>query len=148
MLSRRTFLPAAIAAAAILAAAGCDLLAPGWSRRPGLVMEGTPPMTSLVAPDAVTRGTPFQITVSTFGSGSCTRPDRDEVTSSALEFEVLVYDEKAPSGTACTADLRRFPRTLTVQFDQAGTAEIRVVGRGEGADGRAPRTVRKTVTVQ
>lgn len=105
-------------------------------------------MTSLVAPDAVTRGAPFQITVSSFGSSSCTRADGYDVTSSPTAFEVRLYDQEAPSGTACTADLRSFPRTLTVQFDQAGTAEIRVIGRGEGQDGMAPRTIRETVVVQ
>jgi hypothetical protein len=147
MTSLRALLPA-IAAAAFLATAGCDILDPGWSRHLGMVMEGTPPMTSLVAPDAVTRATPFQITASTFGSSSCTRADGYEVTSTTGAFEVRLYDQEAPPHTACTADLRSFARTLTVQFDQAGPAEIRVIGRGDGQDGMAPRTIRKTIIVQ
>lgn len=148
MPSPRVLFPAAIAAASILSAVGCDILEPGWSRRLGLVIESQAHLSSLVAPDVVTRGTPFQITVSTFGSSSCTRADGQEVVSSPAAFEVRLYDREAPSHTACTADLRSFPRILTVQFDQAGTAEIRVIGRGDGADGQAPKTIRKTIVVQ
>lgn len=147
MTPRRALLPA-LAAAALLTATACDILDPGWSRRLGLVMAGIPPMTSLVAPDAVTHGIPFQITASTFGSSSCTRADGYEVTATAGAYEVRLYDQSAPPNTACTEDLRSFPRTLTVQFDQAGSAEIRVIGRGDGPDGMAPRTIRKSIIVQ
>lgn len=128
-----------------LAAAGCDILEPGWSRRLGLVVEDLPHFSSLIAPDAVTRGTPFQITASTFGSSSCTQPDGYEVDALPSAAEVRLYDRLAPSGTACTADFGSFPRTLTLQFDQAGTAEIRVIGRG---DGNEIRIVRKTIVVE
>lgn len=148
MPSRRVLLPAAIAAVSILSAAGCDILEPGWSRRLGMVIESQAHLSSLVAPDVVTRGTPFQITVSTFGSSSCTRPDGYEVMSSPAAFEVRLYDREAPSRTPCTADLRSFPRVITVQFDQVGAAEIRVIGRGDGADGQAPKTIRKTIVVE
>ena len=143
----RAPLLAALAAASFLIT-GCGILEPGWSRRLDLVTEGTPPMTSLIAPDVVTRGIPFQITASSFGSSSCTRADGYDVTSSQVSFEVRLYDESAPPAAACTADFRSFPRTLTVQFDQPGTAVIRVSGRGNGDEGDAPKTITKTITVQ
>jgi hypothetical protein len=149
MKSTRAPLIAALAAASFLIT-GCEVLGPdaGWSRRLGLVHEGTPPMTSLIAPDVVTRGTPFQLTASSFGSSSCTRADGYDITSAQTSFEVRLYDLEAPSTSACTADFRSFPRTLTVQFDQPGTAVIRVTGRGNGDEGDAPRTITKTITVQ
>ena len=133
---------------AVLAASGCDILDPGWSRRLGLVMEDPHHFHSLIAPDVVTRGTPFQITASTFGSSSCTRADGYELDALPAAAEIRLYDKSASSGTACTADFGSFPRTITLQFEQAGTAEIRVIGRGEGADGMAPKTIRKTIVVE
>jgi hypothetical protein len=148
MHTRRFFGSAAFAAASLLAAAGCDILDPGWSRKPGLVVDGTPPLTSLIAPDTVTRGVPFQITASSFGSSSCTRADGYQVTALSDEFEVRLFDQEAPPTVACTADFHAFPRVLTVQFDQAGMAELRVVGRGEGEEGQGPRIISKTIVVE
>jgi hypothetical protein len=133
---------------AVLAASGCEILEPGWSRRLGLVVEDPHHFHSLIAPDVVSRGTPFQITASTFGSSSCNRADGYELDALASAAEIRLYDQSAPSGTACTLDFASFPRTITLQFDQAGTAEIRVIGRGEGEDGMAPKTIRKTIVVQ
>lgn len=131
---------------ATLTAAGCaGIVAPEWSRGPGLVLEGNVVPASLVAPDAVTRGTPFLVTVSTFGSGTCTRADGYELIAVLAAAEVKLYDLGAPPGTACTKDLKRFPRSLTLQFDQAGTAELRVIGRGDAGETKA---IRKTIVVQ
>jgi hypothetical protein len=133
---------------AVLAASGCDILDPGWSRQLGLVVEDPHHFNSLIAPDVVTRGTPFQITATTFGSSSCNRADGYELDALPSAAEIRLYDKSAPFGTACTADFASFPRTITLQFDLAGTAEIRVIGRGEGADGMAPKTIRKTIVVE
>jgi hypothetical protein len=119
-----------------------------WFRQLGLLDEGAAPFTSLVAPDAVIRGKPFQITVSTFGSASTTRADGHDVSASQGALEVRLYDQSAPSLTRVTRDYLGFPRTLTVQFDQPGTAVIRVVGRGAGLNGQSPRTITKTIKVQ
>ncbi len=129
-----------------LAAAGCDIVEPGvWTRGLGHVVEGDPPFSSLIAPNAVTRGAPFQITASTFGSSSCTQADGYELDALPSDAEVRLYDRSAPSGTICTEDFGSFPRVITLQFDEPGTAEIRVIGRG---DGNAIRIVRKTIVVQ
>lgn len=101
-----------------------------WSRGLGLVQDGTPPFTSLIAPDVVHRGEAFQITASTFGSSSCTRPDGYELSVTALGAEIKLYDWGAPVGAVCTADLGTFPRTITLQFEQPGSATITVIGRG------------------
>jgi len=130
---------------AVLALAGCDIVEPEWTVELGHVIEGDPPMTSLIAPDAVTRGTPFQITASTFGSSSCTHADGFTLGKTPTLAEVRLFDRLAPPGTACTEDFGSFPRIITLQFDEVGTAEIRVIGRG---DGKAIRVVKKTITVE
>jgi hypothetical protein len=131
---------------AVLAAAGCDIVEPGaWPRGLGHVVEGDPPFTSLIAPNAVTRGAPFQITASTFGSSSCNQADGYELDALPSEAEVRLFDRTAPPGTICTEDFGSFPRVITLQFDELGTAEIRVIGRG---DGNEIRIVRKTIVVQ
>lgn len=135
--------------ATTLAAAGCGILEPGgWSRGLGMVIDGNLFPTSLIAPDVVTKGVPFEVTVSSFGSGSCTRADGYELSATPASAEVRLYDQSAPSGSMCTADLRSFPRILMLQFDQAGTAELRVIGRGDGEDGQGIKTIRKTITVE
>jgi hypothetical protein len=138
---------AALAAAALLLA-GCDTLAPGWATRLGHVMDDPPSFTSLVAPAAVTRGVPFQITASTFGSSSCTRADGYQATSTQSAFEVRLYDRGAPAHAVCTGDIASFPRILTVQFDEPGTAVIRVIGRDLGGDDPSPKTVTRTIVVE
>jgi hypothetical protein len=143
-------LPTVLAAAMILTTAACDnALEPAdWTRRLGLVMDNPPHLTSLVAPDEVTRGVPFQITVTTFGSSSCTLPDGHELTYPDGAAEVKAYDLAAPSQTPCTDDIHSFPRTVTVQFHTVGTAEIRVVGRSFASSSQDIRTITKTVTVE
>ena len=44
---------------AVLAASGCDILDPGWSRQLGLVVEDPHHFHSLIAPDVVTQGHAF-----------------------------------------------------------------------------------------
>jgi hypothetical protein len=139
-------LSAVLATVVIALACNDSLLEPGWTRRLGLIMDNPPHLSSLNAPDEVTRGVPFQITVTTFGSSSCTLPDGHELTYPAGAAEVTVYDLAAPLSTPCTDDIHSFPRTLTVQFNTAGEAEIRVIG--SSFPGQGNLTITKTVTVE
>ncbi|MEO8448840.1 MAG: hypothetical protein ABI647_03560 [Gemmatimonadota bacterium] len=116
----------------------------GWTRALGLVDEGTPPFTGLTAPDTVRARRQFEITVRTFGSSSCTRPDGYDLVAAPLRAEVRPYDLTAPLGSVCTEDYGAFPRTVPIRFEAAGIAEI--VVEGHGFDG-ASRQVRKAVTV-
>jgi hypothetical protein len=138
-------LSAALAAAAVLA--GCDILDPGWSKDLGMVIDQPPHMTSLVAPATVTRGVPFQVTASSFGSSSCTRPHSHMVSALQATREIRLYDEEAPATRACTADMRSFPRVITLQFDEPGTAQVLVVGR-EGGDDEPLKTITRTIVVE
>ena len=96
----------------------------------GFVMTGTPPMTSLIAPETAQRGVSFAITASTFGSSSCTHPNGYSLAVTASRIEVRLYDNYDPSNNPCTADLRRFPREVLLRIDEVGTVRLVVTGRG------------------
>ena len=116
----------ALAGVALLA--GCSsVIDPGWEREVGMTGDGgTPPPISL--PASVKRGVAFDATVTTYGSSSCTRADGAEASVRGLVAEVTPYD-LVNRGGICTADLRGFPRTVTLRFDEAGEATVRVNGR-------------------
>lgn len=118
--------------------------APDWTRGLGLLLEGTPPMTSLIAPSAVHPGVSFAVTASSFGSGSCTEADGYQLDAGAARAEIRLYDKSAPPQSICTEDLRSFPRELLLRFEQPGTVEVVVIGRDYAG---GPREVRQTITV-
>lgn len=118
---------------------------PDGVRGLGLVLEGAPPMTSLIAPSTVQKGVAFQVTASTFGSSSCTQPDGYRLDAGATRAEIRLYDIIAPPQSICTSDLRSFPRQILLQFDQPGSAQIVVIGRN-GGDGGV-REILQTITV-
>jgi hypothetical protein len=109
---------------------GCANLLPDyrWEREVGAIEIGLAQPAPIRLPETVQRGVPFVATVATFGSGTCTRPDGAEVHVSGLIAEVTPYDLKATRG-ACTDDLVPYPREVSLRFDQAGEALVRVLGR-------------------
>ena len=102
------------------------------------VDRGPPPAPAL--PDTVRAGVAFTVQVTTYGSGSCTRPDGATVQVAGLAAEVTPYD-RDPVQAACTRDLRAYPRPAAVRFDAAGPAVVRVRGR-------ASATSDSTLTVE
>jgi len=125
LLRTRQLRPAFVLAALTLLSA-CDGLVDGagWRRQVGSISE-TP--ATLQMPASVRRGVAFTATVTTYGSSSCTRADGAEVTVSGLLAEVTPYDRKA-IGSLCTTDVASFPRPVTLRFDEAGDAVVRVQG--------------------
>lgn len=125
MLHPRHLRPALVLAAFTLLSA-CDGLVDGsgWRRQVGSISETS---STLQMPASVQRGVAFTATVTTTGSSSCTRADGAEVTVSGLLAEVTPYDRKA-IGSLCTTDVAQFPRPVTLRFDQAGDAVVRVQG--------------------
>lgn len=103
----------------------------GWVREPGRLMPELSSIQMLQMPTQARAGTAFEITVTTVGSSSCTRPDGMTVSVSGLVADVTPWDRIAPEGTACTDDLHPFPRTATVRFDVPGAARIRLHGKGD-----------------
>jgi hypothetical protein len=132
--------------------AGCgDVAEPAFTpspelvEAPGLLMDGPAPFESLVAPELVVQGVPFLVTASSFGSSSCTEAAGASSVIYPARAEIRLYDRIALEDSGCTRDLRAFTRTLIVQFNQAGAAEVVVIGRdGDGG----PLEIRRSVTVQ
>ena len=85
--------------------------------------------TVVEAPASARAGVPFQVEVVTFGSSSCTREDGAEVSVNGLLAEVTPYDI-LDVDQGCTPDVHPFPRAATVRFASAGSATLRVIGRG------------------
>ena len=106
-----------------------------WSRQPAAVDMARSSIQAIVTPQRVRAGASFAITINTLGSGSCTRADGDRVETRDLLAEVSPFNWEAPAGTACTRDLRLFPHEVTLRFDRAGYATIRVHAR----DARDPQ---------
>jgi hypothetical protein len=83
---------------------------------------------ALIVPDSVRAGVPFAVTVSSFGSTTCTRADGATLTVVGVVATITVWDREQVGG-GCSDDLRQFPRDVSVQLGSAGRAMIRVQGR-------------------
>ena len=97
----------------------------------------------LVLPDTVQVDRAFGAVVTTFGSGTCTRPSGATVTVTGHTAEIVPYDSvPAPdSQVLCTADVRAFPRSVTLRFRASGVWTVRLIGRNDVS-------VNRTVIVQ
>lgn len=117
---------------------------PEFTEAPGLLIDGPPPFESLIVPEIVPQGVPFLVTASSFGSSNCTEVAGHESIIFAARAEIRLFDRIALDESGCTPDLRAFTRTLIVQFNQSGAAEVVVIGRdGDGE----PLEIRRTVSV-
>lgn len=126
----------------LLALMSCSTLTgEDWTREPGFIDVG---LSAITAPASVQVNTDFQITVRSFGSSTCTRADGHILNLSPSLAAIWLFDLVAPPGTACTDDLREFPRTLAIRFTATGTATIEL--NGSGSSGQ-PRLVSTTVEV-
>jgi hypothetical protein len=67
------------------------------------------------------------VEVTTYGGG-CHSRGETEVSRTGMTAEIVPYDYTAPPGTPCTMQLLSFRHTAAIEFDQAGTATIRVRG--------------------
>lgn len=117
----------------------------GWSRVPGRIDASASSVPLLTLhPQPVRAGETVQLTVSTYGSSSCTRGGDTEVRVRGLRVDVAPFDHAAPPGSPCTRDLQRFPHEVSLRFPRAGDAVVRV--HGQNAAG-APLTVPVEVAV-
>lgn len=108
---------------------------PEWRREVGRVEPALSSSPALLPPMTVRAGVPFDVTVTTVGSSSCTRPDGVSVQVMGPVAELVPYDLELSAAAACTDDLRPFPRTVRVRFDVAGEAVVRLRARSLSADG-------------
>ena len=125
--------------AAVLLTAGCLSILGGeqWERVPGSIDVESVLQGSLAVPAEATVGVPFQITVTTYGSSSCTRPGDTETGGEGLVAVVRPFDWSRTGDAVCTADLRAYSRTVALRFDEAGEATVRLIGQ----EGQVERTV-------
>jgi hypothetical protein len=134
-----------LAATCVLAACG-NVAGPAGQRRAGIIESRYLRVPVLTAPDTVTAGTPFLVTVTTFGFSGCWTDDRTDVAAFATQAVIRPYDRVRDG--ACTQMTVTLPRSVQLRFDQPGTASIVVQGlRDDGADAE-PAQVQRTVVVR
>lgn len=129
-----------------LAAAGCD----GWpfgpdrERVPATIELGESDPVEVVVPAVVTRGVPFDVTVTTYGGGCIEEADTEVEVQGALAvvrpYQILVHHD------ICTLELNITRRTVRVRLDTPGPGRVVVHGRSEASDQEI--TVERAVTVQ
>jgi hypothetical protein len=133
--------------AGVLLLAGCSTgTGPdGWQRVVGRMEPGLSSIQAVLLPAEAVVDVPFEVTLSTVGSSSCTRADGALASVAGRTAVITPYDLVAPAQTPCTRDLRAFPRTVPVTLTSAGEGLIRIQARG--AEGR-PTTFDVTIPVR
>jgi len=74
-----------------------------------------------------TEGRTVHVTISTYGGGCDSRGDT-EVVVQGLVADISPYDYTAVAGTACTRELKTFLHEVAVEFQEGGTARLRIRG--------------------
>jgi hypothetical protein len=90
----------------------------------------------LAIPDTVAVGSPFEVTVRTYGGG-CIDPGDTEVSLTGQAATVRPYDvfvTDLPPNYVCNDDLRLYTHRATLRFDQRGPATVTVRGRVRPGD--------------
>ena len=103
----------------------------GTKRVIGLVpIDKFPDLIVIEVPPEVHANQPFTVTVTTYGSSSCTTVDGADVQVTDVVVEITPYDRQ-PIGdnVVCTADLASHPREVVVTLSTLGHTTIRVVGQ-------------------
>ncbi len=116
-------------------------------RVPGIIdFYGEP--VRVTVPGATEAGEPFAVTVVTYGGG-CTEKGEATVMVEALRAEVSPYDyDTSAPQLDCDDMLRVYEHTVTVIFEETGTAEIVFLGQKEDSSGVTQTTVTRTLEVR
>lgn len=147
---------------ALLAGAACNggenfLPDPSQVRHVGIVEWSAsnaqyfadPAMGVITAPDTVTAGQPFQVTITTVGASGCWRAAGAEKAVQGSLATITPFD-RVEDGF-CTGALVSLPRAVELRFDVPGEATIRAYGR-RVLDGKlhaaTERTVEKRIIVR
>ena len=101
----------------------------GWTSGVGVISPELSSTQLLTMPAEVQAGVPFDVTVRTVGSSSCTRAAELRVSQSTSRLELTPYDEYAPRDRACTDDLHAFDHTARITIATPGTRTVRINGR-------------------
>ena len=116
-------------------AAGAVRMPTGWTRDVGFLFDSPDSSAALSLPSRARVGRPLTITVTTGGSGNCTRPSGASVDIDGLTATVVPLDAHPPGEVACWRDLRPYPRPVELTFRHAGVAQVVVTGFRLGAPG-------------
>jgi len=145
-MSSRSSFPLGFALLGVLACSPpSDPLDPAWTRVIGRIDAGpVGSQAALQTPDTVQAGVAFSVTVSTYGASGCIRPDRSDVGRAQSAVDITVYDSLWVGSPPCLPDWHQYPRTLELRFDVAGSALVRLHGRG--AD--STLAVQRAITVR
>jgi hypothetical protein len=115
-----------------------------YERRPSVLGYTESPPAGVTAPDTVSAGVPFTVTVATYGGG-CIRLGDTEVRVAGSVAEVRPYEWFVSAGQAiaCTGDIRRLEHAASVTLPTPGRATLRLIGRQlpEGATISIERTL-------
>lgn len=132
---RTTALLLIVAAAAVSA---CNIVNPDRKRteRQPAYLRYAGLSELLVAPDTVTAGATFDVSVRTFGGG-CVDPGDTEIAVVGRVVELRPFDiftTHLPRGFACPDNLALYTHTVSLRIDQTGAATIRAIGRAGPGD--------------
>jgi hypothetical protein len=128
-------------AAAVLISS-CDVFEPDHETVLGTVFFHSNPV-AVNIPDTVTAGTPFTVTIRTFGDG-CYSFARTEIEFDDREAEIRPYDFRKTEG-ACADIFLAIDHSVVLQFGSQGAATVRVVGLR--LPGATDDVIEKTVVV-
>jgi len=92
----------------------------------GVIADYTTGEASIEHPARVSVGADVSITVRTSGCGECTQFQRTDVAVNGRDVEIRPYDTRYLG--LCGDCFEYFPHPVTVQFEEAGPAVIRVFG--------------------
>jgi hypothetical protein len=136
----------AILLAATCVFGGCASLA-GFdgARRGGIIESRELHAPVLTAPDSVTAGTEFQVSVTTLGYSGWTA-DRTDVSTRAGQAVIRPYYRVHDSG--CIPLLLTLTRSVRLRFDEPGTATIVVQGLRDDGARVEPTQIQRTVVVR
>jgi hypothetical protein len=146
----------AIATTTILSVLICSLafaqeIPQGAQRVPGVFAQEDAGNLIVVVPESVRVGEEFQLTITTVGGG-CDFAGDNGVIIGNRSASIHVYDftTAARPGVACTAIFKQFRHNVTLSFQEAGVATIRIWGRQVGRyhpEGGAPVTLNVSINV-
>jgi len=134
----------------LAASAGCRLFTDNDIRRErqlALIEFYGDPLV-LQVPDTVAVGSPFEVTVRTYGGG-CIDEGDTEVSVAGQAATVRPYDvfvTYLPPNYACTSDLKLYTHRALLRFEQVGPATVTVHGRVRPGDSAV--AVHQTVHVR
>ena len=130
-----------------VSASACSVLSPDRKRTEReaayISYAGLPSL--LQAPDTVTAGTSFSVSVRTFGGGCIDLGDTETAIGDyVIEIKPFdIFTTHLPDGWACTDELAVYTHSVSLRIDAAGTWALRAIGRSgpAGASEIAERIV-------